>query len=124
MILLAAAGLFLLLSGNGLFPSGGADRDAGDDPDAYRLALERELSALCAEVDGVGRVTVMVTLSEGERVTYNGSRITSTRRPTVLGAAVVCDGGGNDRVRAEITAMLSSLLGIGSNRVTVSRRRP
>ena len=122
-LLLAAAGILLLFSGGGLFSSG-TKTDAGTDPAAYRVALERELSTLCAEVKGVGRVSVMITLAEGERTTYAGSKVSSVTPPAVLGAAVVCDGGGDPQTKAELIRLLSALLGIGSNRVTVSERRP
>ena len=123
VLLLCGLGILLLLSGGGLFGSGGKTSEA-TDPAAYRVALERELSTLCAEVKGVGRVTVMITLAEGERTAYSGSKVSSVTPPAVLGAAVVCDGGGDPGVKAELTRLLSSLLGIGTNRVTVSERRP
>ncbi len=123
VLLLCGVGILLLLTGGGLFGSGGKTSEAAD-PAAYRVALERELSTLCAEVKGVGRVTVMVTLAEGERTAYSGSKIASVTPPAVLGAAVVCDGGGDPAVKADLTRLLSSLLGIGTNRVTVSQRRP
>ena len=123
VILLLAAGILLLVSGGGLFGARNQKTDAGTDPAAYRLALERELSTLCAEVKGVGRVSVMITLAEGERTAYSGSKVSSVTPPAVLGAAIVCDGGGDPTVNAELTRLVSALLGIGSNRVTVSERR-
>ena len=86
-------------------------------------ASAEELAALCAEVKGVGRVSVMITLKEGERTDYAGSKVSSVSPPSVLGAAIVCDGGGNAETRAELTRLVSGLLGIGSNRVTVAERR-
>ena len=123
VILLLAAGLLLLFSGGGLFGARNETTEPGNDPAAYRLALERELSTLCAEVKGVGRVSVMITLAEGERTAYSGSKVSSVTPPAVLGAAIVCDGGGDPTVKAELTRLVSALLGIGSNRVTVSERR-
>jgi len=123
VLLLLAAGLLLLLFGGGLFSSRG-ETGAATDPAAYRRSLESELASLCAEIGGVGRVSVMITLKEGEKTTYNGSKTVSVSPPSVLGAAVVCDGGDDPEVRTELTRLVSALLGIGSNRVTVSRRRP
>lgn len=123
VLLLALAGVLLLLFGGGLLNLQSEQSDAREDPDAYRLSLERELSTLCAEVKGVGRVTVMITLAEGERTAYSGSKVASVTPPAVLGAAIVCDGGGDAATRAELTRLVSALLGIGSNRVTVSERR-
>ena len=123
VLLLALAGILLLLSGNGLFGARSEKSGSETDPAAYRLALESELASLCAEVRGVGRVTVMITLKEGERTTYAGSKAASVSPPTVLGAAIVCDGGGDDGIRNELTRLTCALLGIGANRVTVSERR-
>ena len=123
VLLLALAGILLLLSGSGLFGARTEKSAGGTDPAASRLALESELASLCAEVRGVGRVTVMITLKEGERTTYAGSKTASVSPPTVLGAAIVCDGGGDAEVKAELTRLTCSLLGIGANRVTVAERR-
>ena len=122
LLLLAVAGVVLLLFGNGLFSS----RDGTGtttDPDAYRVALERELATLCAEVKGVGRISVMITLSEGEKTTYAGGKVASVKPPAVLGAALVCDGGGDPAIKAELTNIATALLGVGANRVTVTERR-
>ena len=124
VLLLALAGILLLLSGNGLLSFRSEKSAAASDPAAYRLALERELASLCAEVRGVGRVTGMVTLKEGERTEYSGSKVASVSPPAVLGAAIVCDGGGDEKIRADLTRLVSALLGIGANRVTVTERRP
>ena len=124
VLLLALAGILLLFSGSGNPFSRGEKTDAATDPAAYRRALESELATLCAEVRGVGRVSVMITLAEGEKTTYSGSKTASVSPPAVLGAALVCDGGGDAEVKAELTRLVSALLGIGANRVTVSERRP
>ncbi|MBP5349559.1 MAG: hypothetical protein J6Z13_04340 [Clostridia bacterium] len=123
VLLLALAGILLLISGGGLFGAGSKKEEAETDPTAYRIALENELAALCSEVKGVGRVSVMITLKEGERTDYAGSKVSSVSPPSVLGAAIVCDGGGDAETRAELTRLVSGLLGIGSNRVTVAERR-
>ena len=123
VLLLALAGILLLFSGSGLFGAGSKKEEAETDPTAYRIALENELAALCSEVKGVGRVSVMITLKEGERTDYAGSKVSSVSPPSVLGAAIVCDGGGDAETRAELTRLVSGLLGIGSNRVTVAERR-
>ena len=123
VLLLALAGILLLFSGGGLFGAGSKKEETTTDPAAYRIALENELAALCSEIKGVGRVSVMITLKEGERTDYAGSKVSSVSPPSVLGAAIVCDGGGNAETRAELTRLVSGLLGIGSNRVTVAERR-
>lgn len=85
----------------------------------YRKQLEKEIESLCASIKGVGQVKVMVTLASGEKTTLSGSKVTATELPTVCGVAVVCEGGGNAAVQAEISALVGALLGIGSHRIYV-----
>ena len=86
----------------------------------YADQMEAEAEALCRRVRGVGDVKVSITLEEGERYTYSGSHLTSSVFPSVRGVAVVCEGGGRDGVRQEITELLCALYHIGANRVHVS----
>ena len=52
----------------------------------------------------------------------DGSALTETvRTPAVCGVAVVCEGGDQTHVVAQITEMLSSLLGISSSRISVAK---
>ena len=123
LIALALLGILLLLLG-GLGARGKESAESGEEGDAaYLAALEDELEALLREVRGVGRVEVMVTLERGEKRSYSGSKLLSSEMPAVGGVAVVCAGGGRAEVRAEITSLLSSLLGIGTHRIHISEKR-
>jgi hypothetical protein len=135
----------LLLVGNGIGteakPSGAAESETvvqedGEDLAAYQKALEEELAALCEAVAGVGKVDVMVTLGSGCRVVYvtDGSgKIATTgtgsaqravyrtlQPPTVVGVGVVCKGGDNPHVQRALTDLVSTTLGITTNRVFVA----
>ena len=109
--------------------------------------IENRLEKMISNVDGVGNVSVMVTLgSSGEFVYAENSRkenngekslqdneiviyesgngydeglVVSVRSPEITGVAVVCDGGNSSVVRAEITELVTSLFGIGADRVYV-----
>lgn len=108
---------------------------------------ETELEELIRNVVHTDNVKVMVTLgSSGEYVYAENSRnenngektlqdneiviyesekgndeglIVSVKSPEILGVAVVCDGGNSSVVRAEITELVTSLFGIGADRVYV-----
>ena len=88
--------------------------------ETYRLTMQTEAEEMCRQVKGVGRVQVCITLSQGEVVTYSGTKVTSTSPPKVNGIAVVCEGGGSDKVKQEVTELLSALFHIGANRIHVS----
>ncbi|MBQ9777531.1 MAG: hypothetical protein IJW22_01275 [Clostridia bacterium] len=104
----------------------------------YKAELERELETLCASVAGVSQVEVMVTLSRGARVLYatdadgdpakvgTGSAQEPLYRtvepPAIAGIGVVCRGGGDPNVAATLCELLSTSLGISSNRVFIAAK--
>lgn len=108
----------------------------------YQAQLEQRLSALIREMEGAGQTTVMVTLENGEETIYaldtqsgqtqsqqthvlleDGTALSQTvYLPQVRGVAVVCDGGGDIRVAAQITELLSALLDLPTNRICVEKR--
>ena len=110
----------------------------------YRAALEKRLTALIEQVQGAGETTVMLTLENGEETIYaldtlagqtqtqqshvlldDGSALAQTvYLPTVCGAAIVCEGGGDVRVAARITELVSALLDLPTNRICVEQRKP
>ena len=131
LLLLGILGVALLLFGG--VDTGGGDTTA--DSEAYRLTLTEEVRALCREIQGVGEVSVLLTLEEGERYEYaqngSGGYVTSggaglllaTRPPRVAGVAVVCTGGGDAAVREQVQELLAAALGIGAHRVKVSAKK-
>lgn len=68
---------------------------------------EARISEICSAVDGVGECKVMVTFEEG------------TESGKVYSVAVICEGADDVAVRARIIDLMTSLYGIGSNRVSV-----
>ncbi len=146
-------GVGLLLFGNHR-ASGDADEtptppEAGAEVRAveeYRLALERRVADITAEVAGAGSVSVVVTLEGGyeyvyaydKKVTVGGESTTyitvgsgddeslvflCERAPAIVGVGIVCTGGGDADVRQEITALISAAFGVPSNKIYVAGRR-
>ncbi|MFA5561725.1 MAG: hypothetical protein WDA00_03715 [Eubacteriales bacterium] len=125
ILLFAILGIALVayggsLSNRGERPDPAADGGTLQEAERYRAALEAELEALCGRIRGVGEVHIMVTLEGGGSYRYSGSTLTGSDMPAVRGVAVVCSGGGDPAVALEVSALLTSLLGIGSHRVHVS----
>lgn len=85
--------------------------------------LEKRLSEILAQVDGVGKLGVMVTLDSSEE-TLIGERstVTGVSAPLVRGVIIVCDGGDSVVVRQKLVSAVSGALGISSARVSVVRR--
>ena len=110
----------------------------------YAARLEDQLETLIAQVDGVGRAEVMVTLAQGEQSVYATDQETSqdgssrsshvltgdeglvetVQTPRVLGVAVVCEGGGSAAVQNRVSALVQSLTGVGANHITVAKMAP
>lgn len=112
--------------------------------------LENKLKNMISEIKGAGDTYVMVTLSsagdvvyaenekkaesdnssslEKEIVIYNPTSnsdsglIVRVDPPEILGVAVVCDGGDSAVVASEIKKMVTSLFGIGSDKVYVGAK--
>ena len=74
---------------------------------------EERLAALCSSIEGVGECKVYITYSPATR--------SETAR--VESVAVVCRGASSPQVRAEITELISSLFGIGTNRISVAKMK-
>lgn len=109
---------------------------------AYKEQLKQELETLIGQIQGAGKTTVMLTLENGEETVYamdtlsgqtqtqethvllnDGTALEETvYLPSVCGVAVVCEGGGDVRVAARITELISALLDVPSNRICVEQR--
>lgn len=109
--------------------------------------LEEKLEAIVSQIQGVGSVSAAVSVgssgeyiyaenikseedsdsssSDSEIVIYESGEggdtglVISVRSPDIIGVAIVCQGGGSSVVKAEITKLVTSLFGIGSDRVYV-----
>lgn len=94
IILIAAVIILAML----FIPSGSKKENAsvgGDD--ASRL------EELCSQIDGVGKCRVMVTYKGGE----------------VYAVAIICQGADSPKVRERLTELVTSMYGIGANRVAI-----
>ena len=81
--------------------------------EANTESLEDQLSDICASIDGVGACRVLIYYVE------EGSRYSSNKR--VASVVVVCDGADSIEIRKELTEMLSSFFGIGTNRIRIEK---
>ncbi|MBO4211785.1 MAG: hypothetical protein J5878_03925 [Oscillospiraceae bacterium] len=126
-----------------------------DEGERYCARTEQELETLLAQIDGAGRVRVMLTLrtgpaanyqkdskrtnsGEGERHSesleektvilsrasaYNEPAIVSTAYPEFQGALIVAEGGADAKIRYQLAAAVSALLGLGADQITVVKMK-
>lgn len=116
----------------------------------YNDELERETEKLISEIEGAGKVSVMLTYEATEETVWakeikektNGEDssdmeekyiIVDTAQgesglavkiiyPKIRGVAVVCNGADDPVVASRIKSLLSALFDIGSNRISIARR--
>ncbi len=124
-------------------PPSGVEEHSVED---YRLAVERRIADICAEVAGAGHVSVVVTLEGGyeyvyatdkkttvggESTTYitvdNGSGealvYITERAPDIVGVGIVCAGGMDATVRREVTSLVSAAFGVPVSKIYVTGRK-
>ncbi len=144
-LLVVAAGVMLLL-----LPTGDGGKEEARPEEAAEAfdvaAFEKKLEEALSQVDGAGKVRVVLTLDSGSRKVLaqdreqdgegggSASVVTVGRgsgtqavvplqvlSPSFRGALVVCPGGGEPRVALALTQAVSALTGLGSDRIAVCR---
>lgn len=110
--------------------------------------LETRLREILFQIEGVGKVEVMLTIVCGEEVIYqtDGGGYTGQiqkestiilnradrsqyglvrqkRAPQYLGAIVVCQGGGKPQVKMSVTEAVAKATGLASNQITVLKMK-
>ncbi len=120
-----------------------ADSEIVRDPETYARELEERVVAICSGVKGAGKVRAAVTLAGGYRAVYatdakNSSSGTQSstvlvgsgsseeailicyENPEIAGIGIVCEGGENAEVRAQIISLVSATFSIGTNKIFVT----
>ncbi len=123
-----------------------AEKSTSNDTPAYSYEqqLEQRLEQLISQLNGAGTTSVMVTLISTEETVYaldvqqkgegdsaethvlleDGSALfETTLMPAIGGVAVICEGGGDIAVVARVTEMLSALLDLPTNRISVQKMK-
>lgn len=146
IVLVAVAGIALLIIG-------GSDLFAGKETQAatpvsptpqeeleqYRTYLEKRIKTLCESVNGVGTVTVAVTLTGNFEEVYatelingneeyvivgsgsNASALHLSRvAPEIAGIGIVCTGGDNTDIHRELLSLICAAFHVPSNRVYIA----
>lgn len=147
VILIVAAGIFLMAA-----PSG-QPRQAKQEPTvqaAEDTAIREELESLLSQIQGVGKVRIMITEASAPETVYqtdldqdaepdsssqrsktvivskNGDDtglVRTVTPPTYLGAVIVCQGGDNPSVRLAVSQAVAAVTGISTDRITVLKMK-
>lgn len=118
---------------------------------AQEITIEEQLAAILKQIDGAGKVEVMLTVAKGEEILYQtneelttgsdtskhsidtvivtdndrnqSSLIRQRISPVYLGAIIVCQGADDPTVKLAITEAVSKITGIKSNRISVLKMK-
>ncbi len=113
---------------------------------SYEKDIEERLQKLLESIDGAGKVQVMVTIESGDEKVYateskksenneekkyvlvdiegsDNGLLLKIAQPEIRGVAIVCQGADSPTVRNAVTGAVTSVLGISSNRVNVSKMK-
>ena len=145
VLLVVLAGLFLMV-----LPDGKSAKAAPETATAEtepRQDLQTELEEILSQIQGAGRVRVLLTQREGERTVYqtdedstsSGVRsdtvllsgadrsqtglVQQINPPTYLGAVIVCQGADSASVRLAIVAAVGSVTGLSTDKITVLKMK-
>ena len=113
--------------------------------------MEERLEGILSEIDGIGKVDVLLSISKGEKVVYQINEekrdseneqtnrtttvtVTNSDRdeiglirqvdpPEYLGAVVACQGAGNANIRLAVVEAVSKATGLGADRIAVVKMK-
>lgn len=147
VILLAVVGIFLmLLPGEKTEPK---EAESVTAPEVSDVALD--LEAILSQIQGVGKVRVMITQAAGEQTIYaydedssdSGTGVSTHRDAVIItddnraetglvlqiippiyqGAVVVCQGGDLPTVKLAVVDAVSAVTGLSADRITVLKMK-
>lgn len=125
IIIIAGAVIILLIAFSGLSSVKGENSVSGlfnyEKQAEYEEALEIKLGKVLSEIDGIGNMSIMITLDSSEENAYEKSNYEPTCiiTPKVRGVIVVCDGGDDIVIKEKVINAVSGAFGISTTRISV-----
>ncbi len=148
LVLACLFGVLLILLSEFVSTGSSSKKAESTDYQQYTASLENKTENIISSIDGVGKCKVMITLQETDENFYAQNTDESTDSgsiskkseyvlyednnndspvlikqsfPKVMGVAVVCQGGDNANVKEKVISSVSSLFGISSAKISVSK---
>lgn len=148
VLIVVAAGILLMM-----LPAKESNVEAAPIPNASQITpdMQTQLEDILSHISGVGKVSVLLTQSEGQRILYEANEDrtdteqSSTNRkdtviivdemrtesglvqqiipPVYLGAIIVCQGGDNASVRLAVVDAVANATGLTSDRISVLKMK-
>ena len=139
IVILAGILLMMLPMGVSVNHTEQAEKEAPKE-----LSMEARLTNILSQIRGAGKVSVMLTVAAGEETVYASDQSSSGQKDTVTvtdkdrtenglvvqilppcyqGALVVCQGAEDPNVRLAIAEAVSSLTGLGTDKITIVKMK-
>lgn len=139
--ILLTVGILMLTAGSGLFS---AKKEAEPQPVQSRAecGTEEKLEKILSQIKGAGRVSVMIVpKNNGEKkfgcdtdgkqkktviLSHGGGEealVSEETMPEISGVIIVAEGGGNSRVKAQLTHAAQTALAIAPHKIEVFERK-
>lgn len=89
----------------------------------YKEDMQSSVENLLSQVDGVGNVTVLLTIENSVECVYleNNSTKTKEIEPIIRGVVVACDGGDDPIVIERVLNVVTKALNISSAKVCITK---
>ncbi|MGN1138415.1 MAG: hypothetical protein ACI4RM_03130 [Ruminococcus sp.] len=89
----------------------------------YKDDMQSSVENLLSQVDGVGNVTVLLTIENSVECVYleNNSTKTKEIEPIIRGVVVACDGGDDPIVIERVLNVVTKALNISSAKVCITK---
>ena len=123
IIIIGALGILLVL----LSSFSGLSSEKQDSSDysvsQYRTDLQDALSEMLTRIEGVGNVSVLLTIENSVEGVYleNNSTKTKEIEPVIRGGIVACSGGDDEIVSARVSDAVTKALNISSAKISVTK---
>ena len=145
IIILAVILIGFLIFGNG-FSLSNLFNNSTITNSNYQQNLEAQLESLISNLDGAGKVKVMVTLSGSESevlakntesieengviktietiITVSGKPyVTKTENPDINGVIIICEGGDDLTVKMNITEIITTALNVSADKIRILKMK-
>lgn len=136
VVLILLIGVILML-----LPTSGTEEETSEPTigTTQSLSIAEELSEILAQIQGVGKVKVMLTVRSSEHTVYHidddgtvvitgvdrgqNALVEYVEAPVYLGAIVVCQGGDRPTIQLQIVEAVSNVTGLNADRITVLKMK-
>ena len=82
----------------------------------FRSSMQAQVENIVSQISGVGSASVVINWDRSVSASFSGSQ---SENPKAVGVLVVCDGGGNTKVKLDVIYAVSTLLDLSIEKIMV-----